>query len=1281
MIERQMWWKVLLIGAACAIAYQASFPLDEKLKFGIDLSGGYSLLYEIDDANLPADQKKDIAEKVMRTLQERVDPEGVMNLVWRPVGTNRLEIQMPRPSESVLKNRAEYDQLRDELRKANLKRGEIVSALARPASERPAAIQALLRGVPSRQPLLEELAKLEDSIRAAQGKTTTQAVNDLNDAEDKFDQKMDELLAKNIDLGRVQTIQESAPKSKSRKEELDKLVAASPESAELVKKLVAAYDNWRQRKGREGTLDDPADLERLLRGAGVLEYRMLAESDAADPNRFEAYRENLRRNGPRPRPGEETFEWFEIEKPRDFFKHNPDLLGPDFDRLKLNQKVVIDKHADKYYVLAYISSGKALTHRPGETEWTLQSASPSRDDQGKPAVAFELDEKGGVRFEAMTRANKGKLLCIFLDDKAVSYASIEGIIRTRGIIHGSFSVKEVQELVKKLNAGSLPRKLKEPPISVRAIGPSLGESNRKAGMLSAYLGGGAVTIFMIVYYYYAGIIAVMAMMMNVLMTIAVLGMMGATLTLPGVAGLVLSVGMAVDSNILINERIREEQEKGAGLRTAIRLGYEHAFNAIIDSHVTTFLTSVILYWIASEEIKGFGLTLAAGVVLNLFTAVFVTRIFFEFMAMSRVPGEIVRFPLTIAAGIGAAGAALWGAAHFLTSPENRVSSTSIGFGKLLVYTAVATGVIYLMMGIARGFHHLVRPDPNGRLPMLKLIGVPRVDWYGLRRGFYAMSLVLTIGGLAAFFMRDKTQLYDIEFLGGTAAQIDLKQAGSAKEPDIEKRLRAEADRMRAMADAITNKSQISVKGNEVTITTPGVPTSRMEDFVKADLGAALQANGVRVTGPEQVTLIVRSEENPSEQWAQAKLKALGKQVRTWASDIADAQVQAEAALEPGARSGESFEIVSRVTSKEVLVSSLLSCMSDIVDIPQQVSFQLVKDAKRGGADYFPIRENDLAKVTGDASLVADVSEWKGGVGVVLTDLNPPQSVESMEKRLKAMRLQPGFEQYGWRATQVVGLKAAAGSPNLFTQAAVLVSDENYPLEESSQSSEAWRSRLAEPEVKLVRDAMERQTSLGKITQFAPQVARESETKAIIALVLSWLAIILYLWIRFGKVTWGGAAVIALVHDVCVALGMIAVSYYLSQTAIGKALLIENFRIDLAMVAALLTVVGYSVNDTIIVFDRIRENRGRGEDIRPSLVNNAINQTLSRTILTVFTVLIVVLIMYIFGGRGIHGFMYAMLVGILTGTYSSVYVASPLLVALYKRVTKPVRGAKPQPAVV
>ncbi len=1280
MYERQMWWKILLVGGAIAFAIQAAFPIDEKLKFGIDLYGGYSLLYEIDDSGLDAGQKKDIAEQVMKTLQERVDPEGVMNLVWRPVGTNRLEIQMPRPSERVLASRADYDRLRDELRETNIKRGEILAAIARPATERPAAIESLVRGVPTRKQRLAELVELEDALAKARAlPQTTQSADTIADNEEMAETKMDRVLATNVDFSRVQTVLDAPPKSKFRKEELEKLLAASPDHADLIRKIVDAYDAWRVKRGREGTLDDPADLERLLRGAGVLEFRMLAETDAANPNQFDAFRDNLKRHGPRPRPGEETFAWFEIEKPRDFFKHNLDLLENDFDKRKLNQRFIVDKYGDKYFVLAYITPAKSLTHRPGEDQWTLQNSNPQRDDQGRPAVGFELDERGGARFDTLTRTNKGKLLSIFLDDKCVSYANIEGVIRTRGIIHGSFTVKEVQDLVKKLNAGSLPRKLKEPPISVRAIGPSLGESNRRAGMLSAYLGGGAVTIFMIIYYFYAGIIAVVAMALNVVMTLAVLAVMGATLTLPGIAGLVLSIGMAVDSNILINERIREEQDHGAGLRTAVRLGYERAFSAIIDSHVTTFLTSVILYWIASEEIKGFGLTLAAGVVLNLFTAVFVTRLFFEYMSMARIPKELLRNSLVGAAGAGVFGALLWAAAYNLTSPDHRPGSISISLGQLLTYFALCVFGLMFMMYVGRFFHHLVRPDPNGRLPMLHLFGTPNIDWYRLRRYFYALSIVLTLGGIAAFASRDKNQLYDIEFLGGTAVQIDLKQPGSVKEHDIEDRLRKAADELRAMADKIAQSSQISFKGNAFTVTTPGVPSARMTDFVHAIIGGWFEPNGVRATGADQVTLLTKSDLGVNDAKMREGLQHVAVQLRTWAGDLADAQVQAVETLEPGEVHGASFEIVSRVTSKDVLVSALLSSMGDVVDIPQQVSFELAKDDRHGGVDYFPVRDKDLAAITNDASLVADLSQWTGGVAIVLKDLNPPQTVESLRNRLKAMRLQPGFEQYGWRNTDVIGLKQAGNDPHHFKQVAVVVSDENFPFDEGAESSETWRSKLAEPEVKLVRDALERQTSLGKITQFAPSVAAEAKQKAYIALALSWLAIVIYLWFRFGKASWGAAAVLALIHDVFVALGLVSVSYFISQTAIGKALMIDSFRIDLAMIAALLTVVGYSVNDTIIVFDRIRENRGKNEELRPSLVNKSINQTMSRTVLTVFTVLIVVLIMYIFGGRGVHGFMFAMLVGTLSGTYSSVYVASPLLVALTKRTAKSVRG-KAEPAM-
>jgi SecD/SecF fusion protein len=168
-------------------------------------------------------------------------------------------------------------------------------------------------------------------------------------------------------------------------------------------------------------------------------------------------------------------------------------------------------------------------------------------------------------------------------------------------------------------------------------------------------------------------------------------------------------------------------------------------------------------------------------------------------------------------------------------------------------------------------------------------------------------------------------------------------------------------------------------------------------------------------------------------------------------------------------------------------------------------------------------------------------------------------------------------------------------------------------------------------------------------------------------VVSWLAIIVYLWIRFGRFIWGFAAVICLIHDSLIVLGFVAFSTWIARTFFGHALLVDAFKIDLSMVAAVLTIIGYSVNDTIVVFDRIRENRGKLSYVTRENINTSINQTLSRTILTAGTVFMVCIVMYIFGGDGIHGFNYAMLIGTIVGCYSSIAIASPLLIA-FKRST-------------
>jgi SecD/SecF fusion protein len=208
------------------------------------------------------------------------------------------------------------------------------------------------------------------------------------------------------------------------------------------------------------------------------------------------------------------------------------------------------------------------------------------------------------------------------------------------------------------------------------------------------------------------------------------------------------------------------------------------------------------------------------------------------------------------------------------------------------------------------------------------------------------------------------------------------------------------------------------------------------------------------------------------------------------------------------------------------------------------------------------------------------------------------------------------------------------------------------------SEEEW-TRFAENEKTKVLAATRLEGSLPRVRQFDPSVGEEAKTRALIAIILSLFAIVTYIWIRFGNVRYGIAAIVALVHDVCITLGAITACTYIAGTPIGEKLLIGDFKINLAIIAALLTIIGYSLNDTIVVFDRIRENR-RKAPLNAQIITNSINQTLSRTILTSFTTFIVVLIMYIFGGPGMRGFTFAIGLGIIIGTYSSIAIAAPVL---------------------
>ena len=266
----------------------------------------------------------------------------------------------------------------------------------------------------------------------------------------------------------------------------------------------------------------------------------------------------------------------------------------------------------------------------------LEDAKPSNDQFGKPIVSFELSRRGGRRFEQGTSENIGKQMAIVLDDRVYTAPVIRGAISTNGQIElGNSSLEEASNLALVLRAGALPAPLKI--VEERSVGPSLGQDSVDNGKRAGMIGIGLVILMMVGYYRLAGVFAVTALTLYVLFILASLVALGAALTFPGMAGLILSIGMAVDANVLIFERIREELAAGRSVRPAVSEGFKHALSAIVDSNLTTLITAGILYYVGTGPIRGFAITLAVGIVASMFTAIFVTRTLFLLYLERRSP--------------------------------------------------------------------------------------------------------------------------------------------------------------------------------------------------------------------------------------------------------------------------------------------------------------------------------------------------------------------------------------------------------------------------------------------------------------------------------------------------------------------------------------------------------------------------------------------------------------------------------------------------------------------
>ncbi len=1204
-------WKWVLVIGLVVLSLLVLYPPRETLKGGIDLVGGTSLLFEIDTAGLTAEQQAGLSTKVMGILKERVDPNSQLNLEWRPVGNTRLEIRMPQPPKEARARREAYNQAVDRVKAKNLTRFEVESALNASGAERDNLLQGLARGLNERTALIEAAKTAFDEHRAAQGGDDAAKVTAASEA---YERAVADLLATSLSIARVTDVLGLSP-GEPREKEFEKLRKQYPaydagsESApdgKLLTKAKTAHDDWASSKA---DLEDPSDLKRRLRGSGVLEFRILAERDPSSPGfttdedpqlrqPIDKYVEQLKSTGPRRRVGD-RFLWAPVENLVRFM-HLDDIR--DFEKAKSNpQQPIVEEYAGRYYGLAHADETYGLLHSGGKKTWTLTEAVVDRDPMsGQNVVSFALDPRGAQRFGELTGNNIGRQLCIVLDGAAMSHATIQSQITDRGQISGKFTIEQVQDLVRILEAGSLPARLRETPLMENTIGPSLGETNRTMGLRAAVWGG--VIVFILVAWYYglvAGGVANLALALNVLFLLAVMALLDATFTLPGIAGLVLSLGCAIDANVLIFERVREERERGVVFRKALNAGYDKAFSTILDSNLTTLLSAVILGFVGTEEVKGFAITLGIGIAISMFTALTVTRLIFNTM-------------------------------------------------------------------VAKGWLN--------DFSMRKLIKTPNIDWIGLRRFFWPASLVASVGGLVLYVGLCITlpqAMFDVEFLGGTSLQIDLKPEVVMTDEQMTARITGEG-----LVSGETSASSwlASAAGRleaaEVVETeTPGtfqmssaqLSGHQLAALMGATLEGKVSQGGVRPMG-QAVTLEGRPGRLTSEGFRQAVADA-AKHVREAAGRIAAARVQGvgEVGQERGTR--QSFEIVTIETDRVLVQAAILACLGEQISVQRAIAFQMSTDSELTMAPYFVVESDDQylsSVIGGDATF--DIRRFRGGVAAVvqLDQDERPLALAEFEKRLNEISLQPEFEAYRTRDTALLPLDEAAplpGGQKGYRRFAALATDEAVRYDEDSAH---WADALAKPFVAQIEAALGQEKSLTKVVQFAATIAEQTRNRALFAIFLALGGVGAYLWLRFGTLDYGLAAIVAMFHDVAITLGLLAAGQFLSQTAIGALLLLEPFRTDLTMIAAVLTVIGYSLNDKIVIFDRIRENKGRLGTLNARMINNSVNQTLSRTVLTGSTTILSVLILYIFGGKGVHGFSYALLIGIVVGTYSSIGVGAALV---------------------
>jgi SecD/SecF fusion protein len=764
-------------------------------------------------------------------------------------------------------------------------------------------------------------------------------------------------------------------------------------------------------------------------------------------------------------------------------------------------------------------------------------------DQGRDCIGIRFTSSGATRNHDFTtnvksKGDEGKgtgRIAIVFDGIVQSDPRVISPSGAQCQITGNFTPEEIESLRSVLRGGSL--SYTPEVISQRVVGATLGEEAVRKSMIAMLVSAALIVAFMAAYYRTLGWVANACLAVTGILSWTTLSVFGATMTLPGMAGLVLTIGMAVDTNILFFERIREELREGKDLATAVAAGYDRAFWTIFDAHLTTLVTALVLYIVGTGPVKGFGLTLIIGIVVNLFSGYYVGRLLTEWLSRTR---------------------------------ETFTMSSWI---------------------------------PELRLP-----------YVGIRHYGYTLSIITSIAGLSWFVFGHHFQggsferNFDIDFTGGNMAQVIYKQPKTFE--SIESAIKA-AYAKDSKASDLLNPADIRIQPYFAEL---GADTKESRQWIfrgRDETGSAIEAKrqaieNQRAAYRRQAT-VARNKEPPDEAAAKAaeaesakfveEYQSLSDQVANRSNEFKN-QLAAAFAGEIGA---EGDELLSAAWKDKALDFDIATLEAPNASRLTQLQARLRLDELKSIA---------LTPTAGSTGIHVHAEFHE----------NPSASKDLDTEDPVARKLQEAFKGEG--VADELAVAQANAAFRIYGKATDLAAKD--------------RLTVAKP--------------YPAIEHFSGQVAGQMKLRALFAVLVSLVAILAYVAARF-EFGFGMGAIIALAHDVIVTIGLCSVF---------------GIRIDLSVVAAILTVIGYSINDTIVTFDRIRENLKKTKLSLSEIIDLSVAQTLPRTVLTSATVVVTVLVLYWYGGDALRPFSGSLLIGLICGTYSTIFIAAPLLLAFDRK---------------